>query len=118
MSDDFFRESGCPMMCMSPDPGFRVPTSNRISVAFPAPLGPRTPKAMPDGTSNERSFNTSRRPKLNETWFTETAMSVMTSHLPFPVDFRSRVHEAQSQAAHLRVFLLACVRAGPHHPQH
>src|SRR5258706_15859182 len=47
-----------------PRSGRASPTSIRIVVVFPAPLGPRKPKTSPAQTSKETSDTTSRLPKL------------------------------------------------------
>jgi len=56
--------SGTPATSADPDVGRISVPSTRTVVVFPAPLGPRKPNTSPAPTSNVRSWNAVRCPKL------------------------------------------------------
>ncbi len=64
-----------PRMRTVPRSGRASPTSMRIVVVFPAPLGPRNPKTSPARTSKETSETASRRPKRFVRFWAESTTS-------------------------------------------
>ncbi len=70
-----FRIAGEPLV------GFASPSSSRISVVLPAPLGPRKPKAQPRGTSRSMCSRAARSPKRFPRPWVWMARSVMAAKL-------------------------------------
>ena len=61
--------------------GFASPSSSRISVVLPAPLGPRKPNAQPRGTSRSMCSRAARSPKRFPRPWVWMARSVMAAKL-------------------------------------
>ena len=67
--------SGAPSTAESPASGAERPTSMRIVVVLPAPLGPRNPVTVPGSQRNETSLTTVRPPRR----FVSPVASIMAS---------------------------------------